>query len=471
MGIRPRGDRALVKTQVNRVVTAALVVVAIVVVVVLFTGGDKPYTLTAKMVDGSQLVNGNQVRIGGLPVGTVKDIELGDDGIAEVKLSITDKQYDPLHEGTRAIVRNSSLTGVANRFLTLEPGPNSAPRIADGGDIRTIDTRATSDLDAILTTFDQAGRRYLQQFVNGTAGVFAGAEPETRKTLEYLNPALGQTRALADEISGDTPSLNRLLAKTAAVSTSLANNKDNLEQGLQGLATTLRAASDTRQQLQSTISRGPQFLRRANTTFVNARPLLDDARPLLKETIPVSRRLSTTLRLVQPLVAQTRPLLQNVRSALPDLDTTLRRIPTLEKEAVPTLKSATTAINGLTPIVDGLRPYIPDVFSGLLQSFGGKAVGYYDANGHWGRINFGVGSNSFGQNGTGLLGQLSSAISAFSGVDLGEGGTQFGVTKKCPGAAAGTAADLQNPIKVPRCDINSRLPGYPNTPANTEDGK
>ena len=71
---------------------------------------------------------GNQVLVGGQPIGTVDGITLTDDAQAEVEITVD----EPLHEGTTAIVRATSLSGIANRYVSIAPGPNSEPELPDG---------------------------------------------------------------------------------------------------------------------------------------------------------------------------------------------------------------------------------------------------------------------------------------------------------------------------------------------------
>ena len=115
------------------VLGALLAVVAVLAIILLSGSGGEQYHLIFQ--NAGQLVKGDDVQIGGRRVGGVSDILLTDDNQAEVVVSV-DKPYAPLHEGTTATIRLTSLSGVANRYIALSPGPNSAPEIPGGGSPR-----------------------------------------------------------------------------------------------------------------------------------------------------------------------------------------------------------------------------------------------------------------------------------------------------------------------------------------------
>jgi hypothetical protein len=85
----------------KRALAGALVLLAVIVVAVLLFRGDGGYRVTAEFVNAGQLVKGNEVKAGGSTVGSVKDIDVTDDGRAKVTLAISDDDYAPLREGTR----------------------------------------------------------------------------------------------------------------------------------------------------------------------------------------------------------------------------------------------------------------------------------------------------------------------------------------------------------------------------------
>ena len=64
------------------------------------------------------------MQVGGVPVGSVDSIKITEDGQAEVEMSIKD-DHQPLHVGTQAI-RQSSLSGIANRYIDLKLPPDGA---------------------------------------------------------------------------------------------------------------------------------------------------------------------------------------------------------------------------------------------------------------------------------------------------------------------------------------------------------
>ena len=103
---------------------AAIAIAAVALVLLLRNGGDE-YRVTAEFQNASQLVNGNEVMVGGLAAGLVKEIELGDNGQALVTFTV-DEEFAPLPEGTIATVRQNSLSSVAGRQVELTLPPAAA---------------------------------------------------------------------------------------------------------------------------------------------------------------------------------------------------------------------------------------------------------------------------------------------------------------------------------------------------------
>ena len=106
----------------------ALVAALAVVGSVLLGAGGPDYVVRARFADAGQLVKGNLVQVAGVKVGSVHGIRLTPDGQAEIAMKIDDAAYRPLRRGTRAIIRQASLSGVANRYIDLQLPPGYGDR-------------------------------------------------------------------------------------------------------------------------------------------------------------------------------------------------------------------------------------------------------------------------------------------------------------------------------------------------------
>ena len=93
----------------------AVVLLIVVLAVVLFSSGGG-YSVKAVFLNAGQLVKGNSVEVGGVSVGSVDDIALTPSGQAVITMSV-DKPYVPLKQGTEAVIRQASLSGIAKRAI------------------------------------------------------------------------------------------------------------------------------------------------------------------------------------------------------------------------------------------------------------------------------------------------------------------------------------------------------------------
>jgi phospholipid/cholesterol/gamma-HCH transport system substrate-binding protein len=304
---------------VGRVAAVGALIAAIVLVgLILFAGGGVGgYTVKARFLNAGQLVKGNPVQVGGVPIGSVKGMKITDDGHAEITLSI-DGDHAPLRRGTRAEIRQFSQSGLANRYVDLSLPPNSDDTIPDGGVIDTDKTVTQVDLDELYNTLDPKTRRALQGFFKGSAAQWRDMSDEANVGFAYLNPALSTSRRLFTELTKDTPLLQRFLVDSSRMVTALAARRDDLAGLIGNLNDTTRALGSQKEALAESIGRLPPFMRRANTTFVNLRSTLDAVDPLVEASKPVAKRLG-------PFLSQARAFAADAEPTVRDLSLTLRK--------------------------------------------------------------------------------------------------------------------------------------------------
>ena len=93
-----------------------------------------------------------------------------------------------LHDGTSAVIRSTSLSGVANRYISITPGPDNAPKLGESALITQVDTTTPVDLDQLFNTIREPEREALQNIIQGSADVYAGQGPRGEPDLPLPQP-------------------------------------------------------------------------------------------------------------------------------------------------------------------------------------------------------------------------------------------------------------------------------------------
>lgn len=447
--------------QRSLVIGAILLAVVIVLWLVLRGGG---YYLNATFQTGGQLVKGANVTVGGQPVGKVESITLTDNNEANVKMKISEKSLTPMHEGTTATIRLFSLSGVANRYVSLAPGPNSAPEIDDGGVIVADNTEPPVDLDSVLNAFDPKTRKGLQNFLKGSAAQYAD-DPSTplyepaygNAGLRWVSPFFDAGARLAAAVSKDDETLSQFLVVSARATDTLAGQKEQLTAMFRNLTAFTQAVSSESEALDEALAILPTTLREGTEAFTQLRPAMAALEKLSDHSAPIGENngkgLAPMFRKLQPLLDNAEPTLHDLRLLMRqsgknnDLTDLFATQPKLTKTARTAFPNATEAMQTGQIVLDFLRPYTPELTSWITHF--GQIASNYDANGHYIRVQTQTGN--FNVNG----GQLEP-----SGNNSLQQYTKTG-TKRCPGTATQNAPDGSNPFLDGGidCDPSIRIPG------------
>lgn len=370
----------------GRIAAILAFVVAIGVAVALLFGGDDGTKYTLLFKTGGQLVPGNEVLVAGQRVGLVDSIDLTEDNQA----AITVNMDEPLREGTTAIIRSTSLSGVANRYIALTPGPNNEPDIPEGDTIFGTDTTSPVDIDQLFNVFQPKQRKSLQKFIRGNADAYAGKTELANRAYKFLNPALSTSERLFAELSGDSVALERFLVAGSKTFGALADRRADLTSLVSNANDTLQAINNRNSDLDTSLEFLPDTLRQGNTTFVNLRAALDDLDPLVAASKPATKNLAPFLKRLRLVSEAGVPVFSDLGRIVyepgpaNDLADTLEDLPPLRDAARKDLPAAIQAMNDSQDNIAFLRPYAPDLVQ-FLTNFG-QASAYYDGNGHYARV-------------------------------------------------------------------------------------
>jgi phospholipid/cholesterol/gamma-HCH transport system substrate-binding protein len=415
-------------------VGAVLAAVALVAALLLGSSGSRTYELLFQT--GGQLVEGNEVLVGGEPIGSVEEIALTPDNRARVTISVD----DPLHEGTTAVIRATSLSGIANRYVSISPGPDNAPELADGATLAGDSTTTPVDLDQLFNALDPRAREGLRGIIRGSATAYGGRGPQANATYRYFAPALTSTDRLLRELVRDERVFTDFLVDSARVFAAVAERGSDLSALTANANRALGAVASQNRAFDRSLEVLPSTLRRASTTFVNLRAAIDDLEPLVETSKPATRDLAPFLADLQPVLSRAVPVFADLDTAVlgpgdfDDLGDLVRSLPELQGRANRALNRAILALDASQPVVEFARPYSPDLLGAITKL--GQATAYYDASGHYARVQ------------SGDLGLFRFAAGALDPIPPSAqfSGLQFEISRRCPGAATQPAPDGSSPF-------------------------
>jgi phospholipid/cholesterol/gamma-HCH transport system substrate-binding protein len=281
-------------------------------------GAGQPLTLYADTTDAGALIKGNDVRMYGVKVGVVSELNVVDNDKARLTLDLTSSET-PIHEDARLKIRPVSLLG--ERYVELTPGTPGAPVADDGFTIPLAQTSRAVDLDEVLDAVDQPTGRALSLLLTTMGEGLAGNGKNAADTISELAPSMEQTEELVAVLDGQTATLQRLVDALGPVISSLGVNGGGTTDALIDSAVSLLdATAEQREALEMTLEQLPSTLQTAQRTLASLSDLSDEATPALASARPFTDQLSQIAdeatafsQAAEPAITNLKPVLSKAR--------------------------------------------------------------------------------------------------------------------------------------------------------------
>jgi ABC-type transporter Mla subunit MlaD len=344
-----------------------------------FTHG---FRVKAVFQSANSIRTNSPVRIAGVNVGKVKDIQRQDGTDAAVVTMEIDKKGLPIHKDATVKIRpRIFLEG--NFFVDLQPGTPGAPTLGDGDTLPIAQASTPVQLDQVLTALQQDTRKQLQSLLDNygkaltakpTPAQNAAQDPSVRgltaaqalnKSYRYGGPAFKNTAIVNDAFLGsqqhDLSGLIDGLSKTTA---GLDRNEGALKDLITNFNTTMASFASQDTNLRQTIHLLAPTLDNAGKALTSLNNSFPNTRAFAREILPGVRETPATIDASFPWITQTRALLgktelrglaQELSPATRDLarltDATLKLLPQADLVA----KCATNVLlpTGDIKIADG----------------------------------------------------------------------------------------------------------------------
>ncbi|KUI36642.1 MCE family protein [Mycobacterium sp. GA-2829] len=282
-----RRDRTFLYVSIFTVVML-LVAAALVVVFGEFRFASG-HTFHANFTEASRLKAGQDVRISGVPVGTVKAVSLNPDNTVDVEFDVNDKYQ--LYTSTRAVVRYENLVG--DRYLEITSGPGELRKLPAGATIPKQNTQPALDLDALL-----GGLRPVLKGLDGA------------KINELSN-------AVIEMLQGQGGALANLLASTSSFTQNLAARDQLIGSVIDNLNSVLGTVDEKGAQFDKTVDQLQQLM----TGLAQGRdPIAGAIPPLASASSDLTDMLETSRRPLQGLIENARPLAQRLDERKDDVN-------------------------------------------------------------------------------------------------------------------------------------------------------
>jgi virulence factor Mce-like protein len=339
-------------------VGAVTILIVIVAVFLAYNANNglpfvSTYKLKVQVPNANALVKGNDIRIGGTLVGTVRSVvpvQLENGEVAaELALSL-DKNAEPLPVDSTITIRPKSALGL--KFLQITPG-DSSKGFAPGATIPvTAYTPEPVDIDQFFDMFDEPTRKAIRQTQAGFGNALAGRGPQLNEAIGALRRAVvsGQPvlRTLVEpstNFAGFWEALEALAATVAPVAETQASLFVALDRTFAAFARV------SRPYIQETIEKGPPTLDAVNADLPAVRPFFRNSARFFTALKPGAKALGETSPVIAAALHAGVPAL----NASPVLNDELQ--PTAE--ALVAFQDAPGVFNGLDLLIDTnqvLRP-------------------------------------------------------------------------------------------------------------------
>src|SRR5437588_2626383 len=311
--MRGRGTASIVASPV--LVGAVTTLIVIVSVFLAYNANPglpfvPTYNLKAELPAGSNLVPGNEVRLGGFRVGIVDKINPGTgvvtpatgqpapgvakgatQGIAIVKMKL-DKSVQPLPIDTHVLVRPRSALGL--KYIELTPG-RSKQTYRDGDTIKLRFATAPVEFDDLLNTFDAKTRQNSQDALQGYGDAFAGRGQDTNLAIQGLAPFFRYLAPVMANLSDPRTRLNEFFRQIGRTSAQVAPVARIQAELFANMADTFAAIGHNPAALQATIEKNPPTEDTAIRSFRIQRPFLADFADLSRRLRPAAQVLPSAL--------------------------------------------------------------------------------------------------------------------------------------------------------------------------------
>ena len=289
-----RTSRDAVKLVIFMVVTT--LATGVLVVLIGNLNFEKTHQYKAIFTDVTGVVKGDDIRIAGVKVGSVKNVEIVDRTKARVTFTV--RKATPVTQSSTATIRYRNLVG--QRYIAVTQGVGDTTRLPEKATIPMSQTQPALDLTTLF---------------NGFKPLFAALTPADVNKLSY---------ELIQVFQGEGGNIEGLLRSTGSVTQTLADRDELIGDVITNLNVVLETIGDRDQQLSNLIIQLRNFVSGLDEDKDAILNSLDSVSALTRETADITTGIRPGL---VSSIKELRQVATNLNQGREEIDRALQILP------------------------------------------------------------------------------------------------------------------------------------------------
>jgi ABC-type transporter Mla subunit MlaD len=286
-------------------------------------GGDEGdgYLVRAVFDNGSFVIPGEDVKIAGVKVGTIHDVDVTEDNKAAVVLQIDDPAFVPFRKDAQCQIRLQSLIG--EQFIEClptrphkegQPVPDELAQVEDGrGEgqyLLPVENNVTPVGEDLLRNINRLPQREgLRLIINELGAGLAGNGDRLREAVRRANPALKELGGFVKVLADQDRLLGRLIDESDTVLAAWADKRKSTAGFIDKAGVTAAATAERGDDLERNFERFPAFLRELKPTAERFSGLADQMTPALNSLDSQAKAINATVQGTGPFFEAASPAL------------------------------------------------------------------------------------------------------------------------------------------------------------------
>jgi phospholipid/cholesterol/gamma-HCH transport system substrate-binding protein len=307
------------------------------------------YRFQVRFPEATQLAEQSDVRISGVPVGKVIDIQTGPNNTTEATLEMRSR-YAPVPKNARAMLRQKSLLG--ETYVDLTTGDRSGGTIPDGGLLAESAVAPTVELDEIFRTFDDDTQQAFQTWMQSQAASVKGRGADINAFFANLPEFVEAGDDILTELNAQSRAVREAIRGTGDFFNALSARDGQLARLITESNRFFSVTAARNRDFAAIWEELPGFARESRLTLPRLTQFANNARPVVQQLQPVASEMSFAFKQLERLSPQFERFFTGLG---PTITASRRGVPALERfmqDFPPLLADLEPFLRNFNPLID-----------------------------------------------------------------------------------------------------------------------